>query len=417
LRHWPLALLFALLPLPVAAASLEETQATLAQVQDTLGKANAKAEEITAALAAAVKAEADLSDRMVATSASIREQQAALATLDQKIIGLQQLNVVLESDLAEHRKELSDLLAGLVHLQQDPPPALAVSPEDVLGAVRSAMVFGAVVPDVKDKAAAVKAQIDDLARLRADIAVQKSQREAALAALAKSQDDLQQLQAEKHAFVAATQQDLAAEQDKAKALAAQAGDLQDLLSGLQKERAAADQRRSAQALALAAAAAKAEADRQAAALGPPKILSTLKGKLAYPVRGQIIASFGDDGGNGAKVQGTAIATAAQAIVNSPVDGTVEFAGPFKAYGQLLILDAGEGYLVLLAGLNHISAEMGQTVRIGEPVGTMGDGPSGLALTGTAASQNRPVFYVEFRKGNEAVDSTPWWDAAQKEAMK
>jgi septal ring factor EnvC (AmiA/AmiB activator) len=99
-----------------------------------------------------------------------------------------------------------------------------------------------------------------------------------------------------------------------------------------------------------------------------------------------------------------------------VDGRVEFAGPFRSYGELLILNAGEGYLVLLAGMTQISAEIGQSIRAGEPVGTMGDGPSSVALIGDI-ELTRPVLYIEFRLNNEPVDPSPWWVGGRKEALK
>jgi len=68
-------------------------------------------------------------------------------------------------------------------------------------------------------------------------------------------------------------------------------------------------------------------------------------------------------------------------------------------------------------MKQISAEMGQTVKAGEPVGTMGEGPSTLALLGDGTIHDRPMFYVEFRKDNAPVDSTPWWEDGKKEALK
>jgi len=81
----------------------------------------------------------------------------------------------------------------------------------------------------------------------------------------------------------------------------------------------------------------------------------------------------------------------------------------------LILNAGEGYLVLLAGMKQISVELGQTVKAGEPLGQMGDGPSNLAVLGETAKI--PELYVEFRKDNTAIDPALWWAADRKEAMK
>jgi murein hydrolase activator len=115
------------------------------------------------------------------------------------------------------------------------------------------------------------------------------------------------------------------------------------------------------------------------------------------------------------LKGLAISTRAEAQVTAPADGQVEFAGPFRSYGQLLILNAGGGYHVLLAGMGGISAEMGQIVRAGEPVGTMGLGPTPVMVLGDKMQDGNPILYIEFRKNGEAVDSAPWWIGAVKEA--
>jgi murein hydrolase activator len=143
----------------------------------------------------------------------------------------------------------------------------------------------------------------------------------------------------------------------------------------------------------------------------------MRGKLNYPVQGNILKQYGEDNGLGSPLEGVAIAVAANQNVISPVNGKVEFAGPFRSYGQLLIINAGEGYLVLLAGMKQISAEMGQSIRAGEPVGMMGEGPSSIALIGGDTELSRPVLYTEFRKNNEPVDPSPWWLGGRKEAMK
>ncbi|RWF11745.1 MAG: hypothetical protein EOS64_30485, partial [Mesorhizobium sp.] len=133
----------------------------------------------------------------------------------------------------------------------------------------------------------------------------------------------------------------------------------------------------------------------------------LLGQVAPPVTGKIKRRFGSDDGNGAPMQGDMVATQSGAIVTAPADGNVLYAGPFRSYGQLLILDAGDGYHVVLAGMSRISVTTGQSVLAGEPVGAMGE----ARVASTSASQNGnavPELYVEFRKDGKPVDPNPWW---------
>ena len=399
------------------AATPEETQSQLQSVQQVLSQSNAKLSEISAALAAALQAQSEISDKLVAVGKVLNEHQAAAAESDAKIKELEAQSITLASDLAAKRDQLSILLAGLQRLQQNPPPALIVAPENVLGALRGAMMFGAVVPEFTARAKDLRDKLDELQAIRAETVAERERQKTALDQLASSQVELESLQQQKKSFAAAAQRNLEQEKRNAQALSDKAKSLEQLLAELQKARDAEEAKKSAQAKAAADAASRAEAERLAALQKPLTPLDSLKGKLTYPVAGPIIKHFGDDNGLGSSLDGLAFATPSHANVMSPVDGKVEFAGSFRTYGQLLILNAGQGYLVLLAGMKQISADMGQVVRVGEPVGTMGDGPSTLALLGDEKDRTHPVFYVEFRKDNAPVDSTPWWANGRKEAMR
>jgi len=102
-------------------------------------------------------------------------------------------------------------------------------------------------------------------------------------------------------------------------------------------------------------------------------------------------------------------------VITPASGQVAFAGDFRSYGQLLILDVGEGYHVLLAGMARIRVETGQVIAVGEPVGEMGNGPGQWTMIGDRPTDPRPIIYVEFRKAGTAIDPTKWWVGGTKEA--
>jgi septal ring factor EnvC (AmiA/AmiB activator) len=128
-----------------------------------------------------------------------------------------------------------------------------------------------------------------------------------------------------------------------------------------------------------------------------------------------LRGYGTPDHSGNTEKGLSIATRAGAQVTAPADGWVVYAGPFRTYGQLLILNAGGGYHILLAGMDRISVDLGQFVLAGEPVATMGTGSRNAAIT--AAGSSQPVLYVEFRKNGVPVDPGPWWAASDGEKVR
>lgn len=134
-----------------------------------------------------------------------------------------------------------------------------------------------------------------------------------------------------------------------------------------------------------------------------------RAKLPLPAQGRFVASFGETTQHGGKSKGIVIETRRGAQITSPCDGWVLYANEFRSYGQLLIINAGDGYLVLLAGLSQVDVQPGQFVLASEPVGTMSSTVKGDS---SRAGGKSPVLYVEFRKDGRPVDPTPWW-AQQK----
>ena len=115
-----------------------------------------------------------------------------------------------------------------------------------------------------------------------------------------------------------------------------------------------------------------------------------KGRIPYPVKGNIIKNFGDMTDAGSASKGIIIRTRANAQVISPYDGTVLFAGPFRGYGQLVIIEHGDGYHTLLAGLGRLDTAVGQSLLAGEPVGIM-------------VAQTQPTLYIELRKNGQPIN--------------
>jgi murein hydrolase activator len=155
--------------------------------------------------------------------------------------------------------------------------------------------------------------------------------------------------------------------------------------------------------------------KDAARRSPAFAFASAKGTLSLPANGVKIREFGGSDGAGGVEKGISLATRPGAQVTTPCDGWVVYAGPFRSYGQLLILNAGGGYHVLIAGMERISVNIGQFVLTGEPVATMGTTSRVASILATNASQ--PVLYVEFRKDGTPIDPGPWWAANEGEKVR
>jgi septal ring factor EnvC (AmiA/AmiB activator) len=325
-----------------------------------------------------------------------------------RIAALESEERALRARLAARKDELSAFLSGLLRLERNPPPALLASPDDVLQALRAAMLFGAAVPALRGQTAALSHDLSRLANLKASIAREDQDLAANLGRMRSAKLQLETLHERKKTLLAAAGEALAKEQARAVELAKKARSLQQLVDSL----AAAEVRRRERARQ-EAALQRSVAPDPAPGL-PQHPFSKALGKLHYPVLGELVGRFGDADGLGGRVKGLFIAARPGAQVVVPASGRVAFAGNFRSYGQLLILDVGEGYHVLLAGMARMEVATGQRVAAGEPVGEMGQAS---ALGNRIGDQEdaRPVLYVEFRKAGNAVDSANWWIGGSKEA--
>jgi septal ring factor EnvC (AmiA/AmiB activator) len=213
---------------------------------------------------------------------------------------------------------------------------------------------------------------------------------------------------------------LDSERAQSVALSKQADNLKDLIAKLERglDSASRTARAAQEGRALGDTRADLSALKDPGRLGPAIAFATAKGMLPIPVNGVKSRDFGASDGSGGTEKGISIATRQGAQVTSPCDGWVVYAAPYRSYGKLLILNAGGGYHVVLAGMDRISVDIGQFVLTGEPVAAMGSGPqvaSAVSTGGNGASQ--PVLYIEFRKDGSPVDPNPWWAPPDSEKVR
>jgi len=373
----------------------------LAKLRGAMELSAEKQAEIAAEIAGLSRDQQALSDQLVTSAARVQALEQSITDSEERLARGADNEARIRVSLSARRDVLIAVLSTAQRIGRQPPPALVVSPEDALKAVRSAVILGSVLPEIRLEAEALQSDLDALVAERTRAAAERDRLRADAAAIAEERQRLTLLIDKKKTESEARAADLAAEKAKAEELAKNARSLEDLIAGMKKALPAARPETPATAAPTPGASR----------LGPAIAFADAKGRLIPPVRGVNLQSFGDDNGLGGLSQGQAIATRAGARVVSPADGRVVYAGPFRSYGQLLILDAGDDYHVVLAGMERIDVQLDQFVLTGEPVGVMGNQRLASAAV-LDASVTQPVLYVEFRKGGTSIDPSPWWVASQ-----
>jgi len=361
-----------------------------------------------------------LARQLVDIGARLRNVEEHIAGIQERLAPLDEKERTLRASLEGRRHVIANVLAALQRLGRNPPPALLVTPDDALQSVRSAMLLGAVLPEMRHDIKTLMADLSALAGVRREIATERARLDESLGALAADQARLSALVEQRQKQQADAEKSLAAERQRAAQLARQAEDVLALISRLEQDLDPAT--RAARIAARGGDDRKAPSGRTSyAALKDPGRLSPAvpfaraKGTLPLPVNGVRIREFGASDGLGGHEKGLSISSRPGAQITAPCDGWVVYAGPFRNYGQLLILNAGDGYHVLLAGMDRISVDLGQFVVTGEPVAVMGGRVHTPAAIATGSGQ--PVLYVEFRKDGTPVDSGPWWAASDSEKVR
>ena len=429
------------LPLGLAAAGLSGPSPVLAQTErpalrgsvdadaDALKQRDQEYETIQAERKKTAEAEAKLRDeidaiaadrrklnqQLIETAARVREFEARIAATESRLKPLDESEQAIRKSLDGRQAIIAEVLAVLQRIGRRPPPAILVQPEDALQSVRTAIMLGAVLPEMRQEAESLVGDLAELVRLRKEIAGERDMLKRDLAAQSEDRQRLALLTEGRQKKQVAAESELTAERKRAAELARQVDNLKDLIAKLEQGLDGAT--RAARAAARAALEGRVTPGFQdTGRLGPAVSFSAARGLLPLPVNGVKIRGFGDPDAAGGAQKGLSIATRAGAQVTAPCDGVVVYAGLFRSYGQVLILNAGAGYHVVLMGMDRISVDPDQFVLTGEPVAVMGGGSQVAAAT-AGISSSQPVLYIEFRKDGAPIDPSPWWATSESEKVR
>ena len=400
-----------------AAAERTTRQNELKAIEEDL-RANKDARVKLEQEIAAIKDDrAKLNGALLETTDKGKAAEERLAAIEARLDTLDDSAAAIRKSFDNRRAVIAEVLASLQRMGRRPPPAVLVRPEDMLAAVRTSILLGAVVPELRGEAETLAVDLAELVRLGDQIKLDRDSRRKDLTALVAERERLASLVAARQARLAEAERSAGDEATRAAALATQAQTLKDLIVGVT---GAAGPARGAAAAAPQESQSNDQRERLAALafkdparLAPKIAFADTRGLLPMPVSGRFMRSFGAPDGFGGKTQGISMSARAGAAVSSPCDGWVAFAGPFRSFGQLLIINAGGGYYVLLAGMEKTNVSLGQFVLAGEPVAVMGDAaaPSSAAIGGGTSG---PVLYIEFRKDGGSIDPGPWWVKTENE---
>lgn len=405
-----------------AAASpetLKEREQELEAAREEQRKAAELQQKLKADIAAIGQDRSKLNQQLIDIAAQVRGVEIRIGETEGRLRPLDNREQQIRASLDSRQTEIVEVLAALQRAGRRTPPALLVRPEDALESLRTAMLLGAVVPELRVRAEKLASDLGELVNVRKAIATERD-------ILARDRDRLRDDQVRMAALVeerqrkqSAIEKDMEAEGARAITLSRQVDSLQGLIAKMELDIKSAAKAAATASLQGAPAAPNGKPNMAAlkdpARLSPAIAFASARGLLAFPVNGRKIRNFGGSDGAGGVEKGISLATRAGSQVTTPCDGWVVYAGPFRSYGQLLILNAGGGYHVLIAGMERISVNIGQFVLTGEPVATMGSTSQVASILATTASQ--PVLYVEFRKEGTPIDSGPWWAANEGEKVR
>jgi septal ring factor EnvC (AmiA/AmiB activator) len=318
------------LALPIALGGLAraqeqptpQTQNKPSDARDALRQHNQELEKLrdeqnkTAEAEAALKREIEglgsdrrkLNQSLIDTATTLRDLEAEVARTQARLKPLDAKETRIRKSLEGRRAVIAEVLAALQRVGHHQPPALIARPEDALAAVRTAMLLGAVLPEMQQRVRALANDLNELFDVRKKIAAERDRLKGEVASLGKERKRLAALIAERQLQQSERESALGAERARARALAEKADNLEELIAKLEQDLSPAEKsaRESAAAKPGAALAALHDPGRMA----PAAAFASLHGRVPIPVNGIKIRGYGQSDGAGGAEKGVSIATRA-----------------------------------------------------------------------------------------------------------
>ena len=379
----------ALLVLQAGEAAARNDRDRLEDVERRIGKSRGRDAALSRHAGALVQEVRTLREQVVSAARRLQLQETALMEVE---LDLARLEAAIREDNAEYRRnerQFLRIVGALRRIRNNPPGVLAMHFADAQDAIRSTIVLRSLVPRLRARADLLRRKVADYNKRRRKSSKQREDSAAKAAQLRRTRQELATLLGRRIRLLAQTREEKAAIRRRLARLTREAETLQDLMTNLERENAGAAPLRPV----------------RAAALTRPERLRRFRearGKVIAPVSARVVERFSDRDRLGLAVSGLRFAARAGAQAVAPYDGQIVFAGSFRSYGPILIIEHTDGYHSLIAGLARIDVVNRQWVLAGEPVG----------IVGTTESPGARL-YLELRRGGRPIDPQPWLAADKR----
>lgn len=390
-RRFPVAA--AILVAAVCGAAVAQERTDLKRLEGELKTTRARESVLgrtTKALAADLAA---LRQRSIKAARAAQESENRLTGLEQRIQTLEKQASAHQASLRLGRRQAARTLQVLERMSRNPPQALLLSPDRPIEVVRRAMLLRTALPVIQRRADDLRARIAALTETREAIGIQRAALKRAQQAYEGQRGILQRLVNKKAKIFRRNMTERRRVGRRIAALTQEARTLRELFDRLENERRNAPPAKPEKPSAQGGAA-------RAAGLAFPKpaMLRAFprSGSITQPANGRLMRRYGERTGFGNTAKGITLETRATAQVVAPFDGRVVFSGPFRGYGEILIIEHDGGYHSLLAGLGRIDGRVGQWILAGEPVGVM-----------AKSTDSAPKLYFELRRRGQSINPLPW----------
>ena len=379
---------------PALAQERKATGEDLKKIEQRIDAEKSAAEQARAKAEIMARDIANLQNDLISAAHAVQGHEQQVSEIRTRLKALERLRIRKTAELRDGRVKFGRVLSAMERIAQFPPEALIAQPTKPADTVRTAILLRAALTHIEAQATTLRDELNFLVKARAEIQERERALSETSALLDRERRRLDALMARKKVLKRRADKEAVAAEQRMQALAGQAKTLRELLKGIAREQ------RRAKAAAPAPSRTTAAVNTVRRALRP---ISKARGALTQPVVGTLTGRYGEKTDAGFARKGMTLAAPPGAQVTATYDGTVVYAGKFRGYGLLLIIDHGEGYHTLLAGMTRIDAEQGQQILAGEPVGVMDN-----------AANGQPILYVELRRDGQPINPQPWLAARKGE---